>query len=323
MNVSTIKLICWLAALASAGGLSKYSYDWFRTIEERQYPVDTAYVEKVLNADVEVETEVREIVDYEELKGTFLQMNWTGEPPKKPVQRRDPVRPTQPTYKPLSDVIAVFMIRYDTVDPGGSAASITYKKERLDATLHVGDKLMPPYDYAVVHAIKPRGIIFAFTDPERDNEELFPQALAESLIISVDADSLQVPKGDPMPKASPEDRGNAQTELIAANTYRLGYEDMETFAKDYQRILTEDVTTATYYKDGKRAGVEIKSVREGSIAARNGAMAGDVLISVNGHKVTSESEAIAFVKANQDKYTTWEVVVLRFGQEETLVYTSK
>ena len=37
--------------------------------------------------------------------------------------------------------------------------------------------------------------------------------------------------------------------------------------------------------------------------------------------MSSEHEAINFVKNNQDQYSVWEVVVERLGRRETIVYT--
>jgi PDZ domain-containing protein len=323
MNVPTIKLICWLSALVSALGLGKYAYDWFDTIEQRRLPIDTAYVEQVLNDDLEVQQDVRQIVDYNDLKVVFKDMNWTGKPPKKPVVRQQETGPKAPVYKPIKTILAVYMIRVDTTNPGGSQADIAYVAEGKPASLKVGTTLMAPYDYAAVHSIRPGVVEFAFKDPERENERIGPAAIPEELIVKVGPDGPAVPNRNPVPGGSAaEKRGPERTQQVANGIYQLGTEDMETFGRDYQRILTEDVTTDTYWKDGKRVGVEIKSVKGGSIAAQNGAVAGDVLISINGKKVTSESEAISYVKANKG-VTAWEVVVLRYGKEETVMYYSE
>ena len=115
-----------------------------------------------------------------------------------------------------------------------------------------------------------------------------------------------------------------ETQLLANNNYRLGTDDVDYFNQNYADILTNDVRTSTYYdENGKRAGIEITQVKNGSIAARHGAQDGDVIISINGHKVSSQQEAIQFVKKNQDKYSVWEVVVMRLGKQETLVYADK
>ncbi|MDA1265218.1 MAG: PDZ domain-containing protein [Planctomycetota bacterium] len=358
MNVPTIKLVCWLASLSSLGGLAKYAYDWFGNIEDRRNPIEGSsafpltnedhdqvsgehrdrkdlgpmskaeiksvaaqrYVTRILEEDQERATEVAELVVYDQLKVTFKEMSWTGKPPEKKPDKVDEGPKAPPRQKPISEVVAIIMMRYDTFDPGGSVAEAIYKKERTAATLKVGMALKKPYDYAVVHSIKPEAVIFAFKDPEREFEELATSV--PERIVMVGEGGVQSPRKDPLPTGKIDKAGSAETTMPARNLYELGYKDMESFANDYQRILTEDITTATYMKDGVRAGIEIKSVKADSIAARHGAQAGDILISINGKKVTSEAEAVSYVKDNQDKYTAWEVKVLRFGKEETQMYYS-
>ena len=80
--------------------------------------------------------------------------------------------------------------------------------------------------------------------------------------------------------------------------------------------------TKTRFVDGKRSGVELTEVREGSIASRHGAQSGDVVISINGTPVNSQQEAIAFAKNNSERYSVWEVEVLRLGRIETIIYHS-
>ena len=115
----------------------------------------------------------------------------------------------------------------------------------------------------------------------------------------------------------------AQTLELGNNIWQLGDEDVGEFGRDYARILTEDIKTSTHLENGKRAGIRVEQVRPGSIAYRHGARTGDIVISINGHAVHSEQEAISFVKNNQGRYTVWEVVVLRQGRRETHVYRSQ
>ena len=86
--------------------------------------------------------------------------------------------------------------------------------------------------------------------------------------------------------------------------------------------LTNDVRTSTHYENGRRAGIEINSIKAGSVAASHGIHSGDIIKSVNGHAVTSEHEAIKFFKTNQDKYSVWSVVVESMGKEKTLIFES-
>ena len=75
-------------------------------------------------------------------------------------------------------------------------------------------------------------------------------------------------------------------------------------------------------RTGKFDGIEIQSVQAGGIAARHGAKEGDIIKSINGHPVTSSSEAITFVKNNQESTSTWIVVVENKGRERTVTYES-
>lgn len=322
MNVPTIKLLCWLASLGALAGVAKYIYDWVENRDEHREPLETEYVTEVLNENIQVAAEVSEIVAYDRLKTTFKDMKWTGKPDPKPVVHDEKPEDKGPRYVPMDQVLAIIMLQVDADDPGGSVADVIYKKERKEAVLRVGQVLEPPYDYAVVHRIHPDGIEFAFKDEERTNEELAMTTITDDLIVRVDGEPM-LPSREGLPRGrAKEVERPEQTQRVARNNFVIGSGDAQTFANDYQRILTEDVTTDTYWKDGKRAGVEIQSVKPGSIASRHGAMEGDVVISINGHKVGSEAEAISFVKENQDKYDVWNVKILRFGKEETVVYHS-
>jgi len=324
MNLPTIKLLCWLVAAGSAGGLAYYVYDYFKHFEEKRSPVDRAYVEAVLNEELHHAPEVRQIVDYKSLIHTFKDMNWTGKPPPPPIEpKTDVEQDTGPKYQPIAEILSVEMIREDTSNPSGSVAYVFVPKLNQNFDLRIGDELPAPFDFAVVHGIRSTEVEFAFKDPERENEVVGPGQLDDALIVSVGAGDVIAPTRDSFaPGPGKSSSAAPQTRQIARNNYELGIDDMSYFGENYSQILTEDVTTRTYMKDGKRAGVEITSVSEGSIASRHGVHTGDVLISINGHKVHSQSEAIQFVKKNSDTTSVWEVKVMRYGKVETQVYHS-
>ena len=232
-------------------------------------------------------------------------------------------------WKPLRKlvkrtVIIFLMLAVNDLDPGASFASVELILGDESLELRVGDTLPKPNDFAVVHAIKNTGIEFAFKQDGRPNESLAPMSMDDgNLITKLGAGGLRVALQDKIPrvKRKPSDRPS-QTEELGNNVFLLGTEDLEYFGKNYAAILTNEVQTATYYdENGKRAGIEIKSIASGSVASRHGAQAGDVLISINGQAVSSEHEAINFVKNNQNQYSVWEVVVERLGRRETIVYT--
>lgn len=323
MNVATIKFVSWTLSLASFAAGGKYVYDWKESQPEIENPVNTDYVKGVLNEDLEVPKATREIVAYDNLKRSFIHMNWTGEPPPPPPPPPDNGKPTKPKVVPMKDILAIHSIMCVVENPGESMVYVTYKKGKKEATLYVADFLDKPYDDTLVKGIYPDRIEFAFTNEDREPESLYTYGDGTSLITTVAAGGAAAPGSDPLPKAGKQEVVRpVETQTLAPGIFQLGTEDLDTFSSDYQRILTEDVTTDTFWKDGKRAGIEIKSVREGSIATRHGAREGDVIISINGRKVTSESEAISYVKENSDRFDVWEVRVLRFGQEETIIYHS-
>jgi C-terminal processing protease CtpA/Prc len=115
-----------------------------------------------------------------------------------------------------------------------------------------------------------------------------------------------------------------KTAQLGANRFRLGTEDVKEFGDRYTEILGREVETSRHQdpRTGKYDGIEIKSVKEGSIAARHGAQEGDVIKSINGHPVNSTQEAINFVKVNSNNYTTWEIVVENHGKTRTVTYES-
>lgn len=338
MDVASIKSTSWIISVALSLGLGYTVFDYVQRDKSRRdngdgrlVIVDPEYVDGVCKADVRLDVDVKQGLIYEDkgevhgLRRTFLNMNWTGyEPPVvvKPTNE-EPVD-TGPRYKPLDTVLRVLMLAVNDLDPGASFASVELIQEKEKLELRVGDILPKPHDFAVVHAIKSTGIEFAFKQGGRPNESLAPMSMDDgNLITKLGDGGLRLAKGNEIPRVRNKrsDRPT-QTEELGNNLFLLGTEDLDYFGENYATILTDEVQTATYYdENGKRAGIEIKSIASGSVASRHGAQAGDVLISINGTAVSSEHEAINFVKNNQDQYSVWNVVVERLGRRETIVYT--
>lgn len=326
MNVGTIKLFCWLASILMLTALTLGAGQFMTNIEEHRYPVAKEYVEQVLADDQQLQVDVHEGLDYEEdVTPTFLLMNWTGKPKPKVTEPEPGIKePVVVARKPISESLRILFTLRDSNDQESYATAVPIKGPNAETlNLTVGESLPPPNEDAIVHMIHDDSVEFAFKDG-RENERVLLRPLSPDIVIVKEGDPVlegkeyAIPKGSAAGSKRPED-----TEVLAPNHYILGENDLAMFEQDYSRILTEDVRTRTYYdEDGNRAGVEIQSVKDGSIAAKHGAMSGDVVISVNGHKVGSEQEAIQFVKSNSDKYNVWTVEVLRLGRIETIVYNS-
>ena len=75
-------------------------------------------------------------------------------------------------------------------------------------------------------------------------------------------------------------------------------------------------------RTGRKDGIQVLDVQPDSVAAQHGLSNGDVIKSINGHKVTSVSGAIKYVKANANTTPTWVAVLERQGRDVTIIYNS-
>ena len=330
MKISTVSMLCWVTSIAAAAGLGASVLDFRGRQEALRRPFDEATVADILKSGVEVVETRRSIVDYnQQVRPHWINMNWTGKPPEKIVERAPETAPTKPTYEPVSQILSVLYVQVDVVDPGRSMIFVRYKKGGLQGTtddVAQGEALAAPHDKIFVHNIQPDRVVFAFPeDADRAEETLVPgPGDGEPLIHVVGEEGIVKPEQRPLPAFQrPVAQVPEQTRLVAQNRWELGTADMEEFGRDYQRILTQDVSTRTHFdRDGNRAGVEITKVTPGSLAARHGVVEGDIVISINGNPVSSEQEAIKYVKNNQDNFTEWVVVIENMGRRTTKVYRS-
>ncbi|MCP3916939.1 MAG: PDZ domain-containing protein [bacterium] len=329
MNVPTIKLLCWLSSATLTFGIAAYAWDFRKNFPQIRQPFDKTHLKQVLDENVDVQLDVKDGISYDEVREQMIRLNWTGKADPKPVvEEVKPTEPEKPKYRPVKELVQVLTILLDVDDPGGSRVFVNFRDPAMgvpDGNLAVGDKLPKPHDSVLVHQIRIEGIEFAFTDDGRENEILVPgDDGTEPLIFKVGEGNVKVPVRRTLPKAVPrKDERLAETRKIGRNTWELGTEDMEDFGENYAEILTRDVKTRVHFDEkGKRSGIEITEVRSGSSASRHGVQSGDVLISINGEPVKSEQEAIRYVKNNSDRYSVWEVEILRMGRHETHVYRS-
>lgn len=330
MKVSTINLFCWLGSALLATALCGVIYLFVGQRDSGASPFDRNYAKQLLNESKPEAKAARVVLDYKgEILPNFITFNWTGKvaPPPPPPAKDGGELEKIKMAMPVSDLMAVRYVQYDTVDPGGSRIFVQYigkLEPEGTATLSVGDTLPSPYENTVVHRIEPETIVFSFSEEDREEEHLPLNAFADmELIHKVGEDGLiqvvqrSLPQVERRSAAAP-----LLTRQVSNGNWELGVDDASAFANDYQRILTQDVRLKTHYKNGKRSGIEVMSVEPGSIAARHGVEVGDIIISVNGHLVSSEQEAIKWAKNNADRYSVWEVVVENHGRRSTRVFHS-
>jgi len=330
MNVSSIKALCWLTSSALLAGLGLFVHDFFQTREQRSNPWDHEHAQEVLNRREEVTIETQRSIEYtDEVKPAWIGLNWTGkEPPKPVIKEAVDEGPKGPVYIPVADLLAVSLIRYDTIVPEESSVLVFYKggwTQEESQVLKPGDTLPAPNDFVKLVAVTIDTAEFAFEGESmegRENEQLGPSRVTEGDLLAL----LNAGASAERPQQRIVQQGSwntAETKQVGPNRWILGYEDVDYLNENFSEVLVRDIKHRTHYdRNGKRAGIELTSVRSNSIAARHGAQEGDVVISINGKPVNSAQEAINYAKNNADKYSTWEVVVENLGSQRTLIFES-
>jgi len=327
MNVPVLKLVCWLTSASMTAGLTAFSYDFFSNLEQRKKPYDPEHVKEVLDEKIDIPVKVNEGPDYDVVKRVFINDWWKGYEAPKPVTGPAPDEVVGPTTTPVADLLKILMIQVDTDEPEASLIFVRYTGngiEEQDGVLKPDDALPSPHQYAIVNSIRVDGVEFRFEDG-REVETIEPGSSDdETLIVKVGEDGILYPVREKLPTSSAPPINPTQTTLVGRDRYRVGTEDAREINDNYAQILTRDVTYRTYHdpKTGRRAGIKISDVRAGSVAERHGVRSGDIIVSINDHPVTSEQEAIKYVKNNQERFSSWQVVIENMGRRRTVTYES-
>ncbi|MEM6674002.1 MAG: PDZ domain-containing protein [Planctomycetota bacterium] len=329
MNVAPLKLLSYLTSAGLVGGIGYLGYDYYENGRHASF-FDSERATEVLNGVQPPPPQQSSALLYEsDIRPAVVDFDWTGRPPEErsamDVAELEEV--TKPVV-PVSDILQVVSLYAFDTDPDESLCLVRFVDTSVqprDRWYAVGSTLPSPNENVSVFRISGAGVEFSFADEERPRETLAAgEGTASGLIARVDDLSKIAVRQRASVIGRREERATStprQTELRAGQYY-VGTEDASAFAQNYGEILSRDVQTKTYFENGKRAGVEVVEVRSGSIAARHGAQSGDVILSINGHPVSSQQEAIQFAKQNSDRYSVWQVEVLRLGRVETLTYHS-
>lgn len=340
MNINQVKAFTWLVSATLVAGLSYYVFDFISHKAEMEQPkISREEARDILESAEMPEVTKLSVNDARSVERAFLELNWTGERPPEVVEA--PVvddTPKAPIATPMDELVQIQMLQEDLLNPERGRAYIAYlaaanvveestTSAGLSIEVRVGDRLSEPHQYAKVKSITVKhGITFTFDDESRPDQNVMPLKYDSDIKIHVvssgeapiEADKINIPRIN-RDVWRPE-----RTTMTKQGNFVIGSEDQLSFAEDYGGILAREVVHSRHRnpKTGKYDGIELKSVAPGGRMAAHGAQSGDIIKSINGHPVTSTAQAITFVKNNQDKYSSWEVVVENKGKERTVTYES-
>lgn len=337
MNTARLKLLTWTVAAALGVGLVAYVGMFLRQRNELLAPVAEDRMAKVLKDVPEPPARIENIVDREKFELALRKLDWTGKPPAKLVEVEQAPEPVATGPEPVDKFIRLRAIKVDAaaVANGEDNGEVIFKYmadakvttvQSADGTVRkqIGQRLDSPLEYIRVVSISDAGVEFGFDDEQRAHEFLtVNDYLLASGYVIVGDDILQLPVSRPGIPAGPRVRGpQPKTERISPNKFRIGFEDAKYIDENYTEILSEELSYQRHRdpKTGEYDGIEIKSVKPDSIASAHGVQAGDVIKSINGHPVSSTSEALQFVKTHKDQYDFWEVEISNRGQTRTMTY---
>jgi hypothetical protein len=335
MKIQRLKGLFWLGSLAVGGYLAYYVVDFLRekpaleqilTVEKQQAVL--APIKKPAEPEINV-------VDSKLISKYFREMDWTGKPPpEKPVEAA-PV-PKEAPKVAVKDLLKVLAVKVDLVNSTQSLGWVKFTNQELalketsreDRILRIEERLPAPHAGVRVQDITVEGIVFAFDDPEREPETLAPSDYPSERgrIIVVEPGGVIMPAVDPQIRqiADYQPYRPERTTVIKKNEYQIGTGTLQELDADYPRILSRDVRYRTHRdkKTGAVDGIEILGVEPDSLPAQHGLSDGEILKSINGHKVTSVNDAIAYVKSNAETTDTWVAVFEKQGREFTRTYHS-
>ena len=329
MNVGSLKTLSYLTSFGFLGGIGYIGYDYYENGRNVSY-FDLERAGQILNGVQPPAAPKPNALDYKgDISPAIVDFDWTGKPP--PVVRTTTDSEVEGPEKivKVEEILEVIWLAADEEDPSDCHCLVRFIDSSIkprELFCHIGDTLPAPNDGVSVLRIFYEGVEFSFDDESREPEKvLISMRPDEDTGLIAKVAPGEVKRRSLVDVVSRPGVGRPETPLqteMRNGQFFIGTEDAQMWGDSYADILSRDVKTKTYFKDGKRAGVELTEVREGSIVARHGGQSGDVIISINGNPVSSEQEAIAFAKNNSERYSVWEVEVLRFGRVETVVYHS-
>jgi hypothetical protein len=336
MNIQRWKGLIWFGSLLVGGYLAWFVTDFLRARKELSREISREHVAAVLDSVKRPAEPEIDVVDYKDIQRVFSTMDWTGKPPPVVEKTAGPEVQEKPKVA-VSSLLKVLAIKVDTVEPAKSLAWVKFVDNRLtrhnevkeDSILRPEERLFQPFQDVRVEAITPDGVVFAFDDAGREKETLktVPYAAGSELgVVVVGPGGAIMPKTERrvLERAATQPYNPARTTQIRKNEYQIGTETLRDLDQDYSTILSRDVSYGPYRnpKTGQVEGIKVNRVAPGSLPAQHGLTEGEILKEINGHRVTSVNDAVAFVKANADHTDTWVALFEKQGREYTRTYHS-
>jgi len=284
---------------------------------------------------VEPEPPRAEVVDVKEINAIFHDMDWTGKPPPIVVQTTEDTTKVEIPKTPIADILKVLVVQVDSTDPAGSKAYVKYidpalqrrHNEPRERFLLRDQRLTGQYQNVRVVDITAGGVVFGFDEEGRAQETVPAAGYPDRQdIVVVGADGVIRPqqerliptKGD---YVSPRLRVSRE---VRRNEFQIGTDTAKEIEENFSAILSRDLQyrQARNPGDGSIQGIQITKVKPDSLPAKHGITEGEIVKSINGHRVTSVNEAVAYVKKESDTTDTWVVVFEKQGREFTRTYKS-
>ncbi len=339
MNIQRWKGLVWIGSAALGAFLLYYVVDFLKRKEELAREIPDEEITAVLEGIKRPEEHKADVVDYTVVKRVFHEHDWTGKERVKAVAPQDGDKPLPVPKVDVANLLKVLAIKVDTSKPEHSVAYVKFVDGKLsghtdkeDTILRPEERLFAPYQDVRVEAITREGVVFAFDDPERPRETVQTSAYQSAQrgdlgIVMVGPGGPKMPQLDRQIETGPADPvawNPEQLTQLRKNEWQVGTATLTELDRDYSRILSRDISYSNYKnpRTGATEGIKVNSVKPGSIPAQAGLSEGEVLKSINGHKVTSVNDAIAFVKASADATETWTAIFEKQGREITRTYHS-
>ena len=338
MNPAKAKLLSWTLATLAAAGLVAFALLRLPAYKGELANVSTERMASLLNNTPAIIKGTSDgLVSYDDVRASMIDFKWNAPPPPKAADLRKVAEPApQPVDESIGKLVKVLGYSVDAADSARSQAILKYLPDSRVAPprqvqgapkegryFRVGERLSAPINHIRIVSITIAGVEFGFDDEEREHETLLPADFDLSSRLAYVDPSQLMSRPDTIQISSMRDYvAPVTTQDLGRGRFRLGTEDIQVIGEDYPRILAEEVRTRRHRdpQTGRYDGIEVTSVSPGSVAARHGAQSGDVIKSINGHPVTSQQEAINFVKNNGEMYEKWEIVVSNKGQERSITY---